>query len=375
MKIGLLGPAHPFRGGIAQFLHNMADNLSENHEIIVFNFKNQYPNFIFPGKDQYDNSDKSYNYPIYRLLTPYNPFTWKKTADFIIKSNIEHLIIKFWIPFFCPSYIYIMNYLKIHSNIKIHLLCHNIIFHEYWLFSKYITNKMLLKAHNLIVLSENVYSKLPKMKTNILKLFHPIYNNFLEQNDRAASFEYFKLSEKPTVLFFGFIKNYKGLDVFLKSIPLIAAKQPNIRFVIAGEIYGRAKQYLNILNSFKNQYDIIFHDFYITTKIIPHYFNIADIVVVPYKTATQSGVIQLSYAFNKPVIASNILGLNDMIVENETGYLFETNNHFDLSEKVLYSLENSHIDYKRNIMEFNKQFTWDKFTERLIKFICNVTLV
>ncbi|MCL2064305.1 MAG: glycosyltransferase [Candidatus Cloacimonetes bacterium] len=385
MKIGFLGPAEPFRGGIAQFLHNMADELSEKEEIIVFTFIKQYPKLFFPGKEQTEKTEKNHNYPILRIVTPYNLLTWKKAAKSIAQHGINHLIIKYWIPFFCPCYTFIIKYLKKHTNIKIHILCHNLEYHEKWFFSEVLLKKMVLKSDSIIVLSDNVLGSWKKLNINnikIIKLFHPLYKIDSEKPSKNSSLkiilptetvklkqetEISAIEKRRCVLFIGFIKYYKGLDIFLKSIPLVSERLSDIQFIIAGEVYGSFQKYDEIIKTFGSKYNIIFNKKYVTIEEIPHYFSIADVVIVPYRSATQSGIIQLAYSFKKPVIASDILGLREMVLENRTGLLFEKENYQDLAEKIIrffQLFENK--DFTDEINEYNKQFTWEKFTNDLL---------
>jgi len=354
MKLCILGPASPFRGGISQFLHNMSDALIENNvvsndSLTIITYKKQYPNLFFPGKTQYDNSQKSYNYPIIRLLTPHNPLTWKKTAKYIVKLNPEVVIIKFWIPLFCPAYTYMIDYIKKYSNIKISILCHNFHFHEKWFLSKFLTYRMIKNADSLIVLSENVYPK--NLNKKIIKLFHPIYpieNPIVKKN------------KDNIVLFLGYIKPYKGLDVLINSIPIVNKNISNIKFVIAGEVYGKKPLIPENINNIEVNYN------YINQNDIYDYFQNASLVVVPYKTATQSGIIQLAYSFLKPVIASDIPGLKEMVQVNKTGLLFESENSSDLANKIIEFFNNyDENKYRENISDYNLNFTWKAFVEAL----------
>ena len=373
MKIGLLGPAEPFRGGIAQFLHNMADALNQRDdvEVYVLNFIKQYPTLFFPGKEQTIVSrERIYpfrknTYPIFRVLTPYNPFTWKKGVESILKLDLDHLIIKFWIPFFCPAYTYIIDYIKKHSKTKIHVLAHNLDFHERWLFSDILTKRMMKNADSIIVLSENVEKSAERWRgqKRIIKLFHPLYTVPTEVAELASVQTY----KKKSVLFLGFIKHYKGLDVLLRAIPLVYQENSDIEFIIAGEVYGSARKYHKIIKSFNSKYKIIFDNKFITTEEMPEYFSKADVLVAPYRTATQSGIIQLAYSFLKPVIASDIAGLREMVKDKKTGLLFENENSEDLAKKIIefYDLREKN-DFTSEIIEYNKDFTWDRFVEEMI---------
>ena len=371
MIIGFLGPVAPFRGGIAQFLHNMADYCVKDNKVIVFSFIKQYPKLIFPGKSQTEELNHDFKYPVYRTLIPYNPLTWKKTADQIIDNNIEHLIIKFWIPFFSPAYTFIINYLKKRSNIKIHILCHNLDFHEKWFFAEKLTQRMLKNSDSIIVLSDTVYKSAQKFNPKkVLKLFHPLYEVETTNLKKSESCNHLKIKNTNTLLFFGYIKDYKGLDVFLKSIPYISKDFPDLQYVIAGEVYGDDKKYKSIIDSYYNQYNIEFHNKFIKTDDIKHYFSSCDAVVIPYKSATQSGIIQLANSYKKPVIASDIEGLKEMVIEDKTGFLFESENVLSLAKTIIRFFNNYKLlDFSENITINNQNYSWQLFTKKILDYL------
>jgi len=364
-KIAILGPATPFRGGIAQFVHNMAGELEKSNEVAIFNYKKQYPQWLFPGKSQTEDITNTCGYPIHRILTPYNPTTFKPTANKIIKAQPQHLIIQFWIPYFCPAYIAIIRHIKENSNIKVHILCHNIRFHERWLGGNWLTKKMLRLADSVIVLSKTVEKDAQRLRLpHITTLFHPLYNvGGGPVRPASASFNHLGIPQKRTVLFFGLIKKYKGLDIFLKSIPIIAKRELDIQFVIAGQVYGRAGWLKRLLATIDCT-NVIFRGEYIKGDDVPHYFAIADVVVVPYLSATQSGIVQLAYSYKKPVICSRITGLIEMIEENATGLLFEKGDADDLAKKIFLFFTQG-VDYAKGIEKHNENNTWELFGKAL----------
>jgi len=379
-KIAILGPATPFRGGIAQFTHNLAEALSKTHDVSIFTYIKQYPKWLFPGKSQMEDSDAASGIPTTHTLTPYNPCTFTPTAKQIIEAGTEILIIQYWIPYFCPAYIRILDYIKKHSKIKVYILCHNVKPHEYWLFGGLLTKAMLKRADRLVVLSQTVESSLRHLGyENILRLFHPLYE--VEPNADAingihpgtatiygcptASYKYLKIPQKPTVLYFGFIKKYKGVDILLKSIPFVSKRISGIQFVIAGDVYARRDKYKQMAQSIGGDH-VIYRGEYIPQSDVPHYFAIADIVVVPYRSATQSGIVSLAYSYRKPVIVSDVDGLKEMIEVNKTGLLFESENPKDLAEKICLFFQKKN-DFRQSIESMANCYTWSVFAENLSK--------
>jgi glycosyltransferase involved in cell wall biosynthesis len=367
MRIGILGPFEPFRGGIAQFGHNLVNELNNYHEVVMFNFLKQYPDLIFPGKKQITNSQDIVGD---RVLIPYNPFTWKRSAESIIEKKINVLIIQFWIPFFCPAYTSLIKHLKKNSEIKVHLICHNIEFHEKWLFSGKLLKKMLKLADNVIYLSSTVAKAANCYRLqNETVLFHPLYD-VQQRTDKENSFKKLNLPSKKTILFFGFIKKYKGLDILLKAYQKVYQQQKDIQLVIAGEIYGNRKVYDRIIGSFESevQDNIYLHNDFISDEIVADYFTIADVLIAPYRTSSQSGIVQLAYSYNIPVIVSDSEGLKEMVKAGETGEIFFNENIDDLSEKILTFFAKE-ADYKRNIVSLNRLCNWREFVILLEKKI------
>jgi len=378
VRVAILGPASPFRGGIAQFVHNMADELCKGNDIIIFSFRKQYPQWLFPGKSQTEDTGFSYSYPIHRTLTPYNPITFKQTAQKIVESQPQHLVVQFWIPYFCPAYTAIIKYIKKNSNIMVHILCHNITFHERWLGGNWLTKKMLKLADNVIVLSKAVEGEAKRLNLpQITTLFHPIYHigTPLTASEpitvgtplaasASYSFAHIRIPQKKTVLFFGLIKKYKGLHIFLKSIPIITKRIEGIQFIIAGQVYGRASKVRRAIAKLSCD-NVIFRGEYIRGEDVPHYFNVADVVVVPYLSATQSGIVQLAYSYKKPVICSRIAGLIEMVEEGATGLLFEKGDPVDLAEKIFLFFTQGG-GYAKGIEKHNENNTWEFFGKALL---------
>jgi len=364
MTITLLSPAVPFRGGIAQFNHNLADALSATHDIHIFTFIHQYPKWLFPAKTQIEENHTTYTYPIYRTLTPYHPHTWKKTAKKIIEVGTKILIIQFWIPYFCPAYSAIIKYINKNSNIRVFIICHNVDFHEFWIGGATLTKALLQKADTLIALSHAVERSLIRLKlTHTVRLFHPLYTVEDALPDPAVSFAHLKINPRPTVLFFGFIKKYKGVDILLKSVPFVTNRIPDIQFVIVGEVYARNDKYrsMTISAGYEN---VVYRSEYVSPADVPHYFNIADVVVAPYRSATQSGIVQMAFSYKKPVIVSDVDGLKDMIEVDKNGLFFASGDEKDLAEKICLYFSKKDMFFKCMENTLNDH-SWSGFSQKL----------
>jgi len=255
LKIAFLGPAYPIRGGIAQFIALLAEKFSKKeNQVKIFSFKKQYPKLLFPGKDQLDKSEKTISIDIQPVLTPYNPFTWIPAFLKIKKWKPECLILKYWIPFFAPAFGFVILLLKLFTKTKVIYLIDNIEFHEKWMFGNLLTKFALSKADKLITLSDSVFNDAKKLfpKKNVVLGFHPPYScyNLKKYNKQNAKRE-LKLEKKKVILFFGYIKPYKGLDLLLEAFPLIFKTIPNSHLLIVGEIYGSAEKYDELIKKKK----------------------------------------------------------------------------------------------------------------------------
>ncbi|MBI9032453.1 glycosyltransferase family 4 protein [bacterium] len=367
MKIAFLGPAYPLRGGIAQFMAILAKKLQERgHEIKVFSFKKQYPKIIFPGKEQIEKSKMVIDLPIESYLIPYNPLTYNRTVREIIKFQPDLLILKYWIPFFAPAFGYIVSKLKRKSKIKVIYNIDNIDFHEKWVGGDILTKYAFRKADFFITMSDSVDKSLfklfPKLaKDRVVKINHPTYDFYASEQKNNFEFQY-------NLLFFGYIKPYKGLDTILEAMPIVLNMIPQLKLTIAGEVYGDDSPYLDIIKKYSLEKNVILHDKYITNEEVKEFFLTADVCVLPYKQATQSGIIQLSYAFGVPVIATAVGGIPEVIQEGKTGSLVLADNPKALAKAILDFYET--FDLKESyqyILQENSKYSWQPFIEVIEK--------
>lgn len=328
MKIALLGPAPPFKGGIALFADHLAQEfLDLGHEVLFFNFKKQYPALIFPGGKQEEGGEPSAE--SVRLLTPWLPHTFEKTIKAINSFEPDIIIISWWLPFFAPAFGYILRRIKKGKKL---ILAHNIIPHESWPLSKSLLRFAFKPADGIVVLSKACMKDLKGMVSNRLALkahqgFHPLYSTFGQDIS--------KTNTHPTLLFFGMIKPYKGLDVLLNAMPLIQKEIPDIRLIIAGSVYKDQALYEDMIEKLELRDAVETHFRYVKDEEVEELFRKSDLCLLPYKTATQSGVIATSYSYETPVIASDVGGLGEYIDEGKTGTLVPPDDAPALAQAVI----------------------------------------
>ncbi len=355
MRIAFLGPAPPFRGGISNFAVHLADELvRQGHSIHFFNFKKQYPALLFPSSGQYDGGECQH--PSSRVLTPYLPGTWSRTARAIKQWQADLLIASWWLPYFAPAYGYILKKL----NCRKVILAHNILPHEDWPATHCLLRYVFSKADRIVVLSNSCLLDLKRNLPNaIIKKaclgFHPIYSSVSPSALEPQAF--------PGILFFGLIKDYKGLDILLKAMPIIRLAIPDIRLRIAGSVYGSSDKYTELIEKLDLKANVECHFRYLDDSEVAQLFAISDVCVLPYKSATQSGVIATALSYKTPVIATDVGGLGEYIEDGVTGLLVPPDNPPALAAAVIrFYSEKLEAGMRDAIDRYQKDYSWAKLT-------------
>lgn len=324
-KAIFIGPAYPYRGGIAAFNENLASIFQKNNWTCkIFTFTQQYPNFLFPGKTQLTTDDAPPNLTIKRAIYSTNPLNWLKISKEIIKEEPDIIITQYWMPFMAPAFGTILRGVKKGlPNIKSITIVHNFKPHESRIgdmqLNKFITNR----TDHLVCLSENVSSEVRENTSNkpVHTLFHPIYDHYGDVMKMSTAKNDLGLdSELNYLLFFGLVRQYKGLDLLIEALPLIKDNE-NLRLIIAGEFYEGDKKYETLIDKYNLQNKIIKVNKYIPNEDVARYFCAADLIVLPYKTATQSGVVPIALHFNKNIVVTNVGSLSTLIQKHNIGYI------------------------------------------------------
>ncbi len=371
MKITILSPAYPLRGGIANFAGSLYNELSEGNDVNVISYKRQYPSFLFPGKTQEESDETVADINAENLVDSANPYNWRKVGKKIKYDNPDLLIIQFWLPFFAPCLKTIAKIVKRNNRTLILAVCHNIIPHEKRPGDVFLTKLFFKHVDKFILLSNKVKDELLSIKKESINIVipHPVYSKFGEPVDKDKAKSYLNIQGEKIILFFGFIRDYKGLDVLLKALPLLDEKE-NIKLLIAGEFYSNEREYKKLINELKIEKSLILKTDFIPASEVKYYFSACDVAVLPYKNASQSGIAQIAMNFNKPVIASNVGGLSEVVVNEKTGLLVEKNNPEKLAEAILNFYEkNLERDFVNNILLEKDKYSWSNFSNRLLKFV------
>ncbi len=364
MRICILGPAPPYRGGISLFALHLGKTYRElGHEVCFQSFSRQYPAFLFPGKGQTDADLDSDGIMVERTLTPWLPWTWEQTVRSIDSTKPDLLIISWFLPFFAPAYTYIMKRLRKTRKV---VLAHNVSAHEKWALADSLTGLVFNAANRIVVLSKASLKELDKvvpLRTSRKAVlgFHPIYTH-----SRHADRSRVDRDNARTILFFGLIKPYKGLDVLLASIPEAIKAIPDLKLMVAGEVYGDSSIYDKQIDTLGIRKNVECRFRYISEDELGELFAQAGLCVLPYKSASQSGVIATSYSFGVPVLASDVGGLGEYIEVGITGYLVQPNSPHQLAEAIIRHFSEM-PDMQDNIIEYCRRFSWQNLAELILK--------
>ena len=370
MKIALLSPFYPYRGGMAQFSGRLYEELKKEHEVEAFNFSMLYPSFLFPGKTQYvTEGDSAQFINSERILNSINPLSFYKTASLINGFSPDILIIPYWMSFLAPALGSVCRF--VHKKTKILGLIHNAIPHEKRFFDKSLANYFFTACDGFITLSEPVKDDLKVIIANkpILVSPHPIYDQYgLKTDKKEASAKLGVDNKKKTLLFFGLIREYKGLDILIKAMNLL---NDEYQLIIAGECYGDFKIYQDLIDSSKNKANIKVLEDYIPDSMVSLLFSASDVLVLPYRDATQSGVVAVAYQMETPLIATNVGALGETVRDGATGMVVNTVTPDTLADtiKKYFSEEDSNKEfYTKNILREKQRLSWNSFSKAIIEF-------
>lgn len=371
-RVAIIGTAYPFRGGLAAFNERLALELQTNQEVEVkiFTFTLQYPSFLFPGSSQYSQSGIKPLVTIKRLINSINPLNWFYCVYVISKYNPNLLIVKFWLPFMGPCFGTILRGVCWLRKIPSICIVDNMIPHEKRVGDRPFTKYFVGSVDHFITMSSKVYKDtltFTKKKQTVEALFHPLYDHFGEGLSKKQAREKLQLPlEDKLILFFGVIRDYKGLDILLDA--LIITDQ-SVKLIIAGEFYGNKQQYLDQINqnSIKNR--VFLFDLFIPDDQVRYFFESSDIVVQPYKNATQSGVTQICYHFNKPMIVTNVGGLPEMVPDGKVGYVVEPNSQAVARAIDLFYQSNAEAEMVKQVILEKNKYSWKYFSDRILSYI------
>ncbi|MCX6326786.1 MAG: glycosyltransferase [Bacteroidia bacterium] len=371
MKIILLGTAYPYRGGLAAYNERLAGQFAiEGHEVRIFTFSLQYPGFLFPGKSQYIDGSSPEGINIERRINSINPFNWISVGYKIRKEKPDILIIKYWLPFMSPCFGTIARIARSDNHTKVICIFDNVIPHEKKPGDRLLTKYFVNCIHGAVAMSQSVMNDLRLFRKYIpAKLNpHPLFDNFgVPVNKEDALTKLGLDPDSKYLLFFGFIRAYKGLDLLIKAFADNRLRNKHLKLIIAGEFYENSKPYLDLVKKHNLENDIIFYGRFINDNEVKIFFSVADLVVQPYKTATQSGVTQIAFHFEKPMLVTDVGGLREIVPDGICGYVVKPEPN-EITESILdYFDNNREAHFTEGVKKEKDKFTWNKMTASIIE--------
>ncbi|MGN1152112.1 MAG: glycosyltransferase [Lachnospiraceae bacterium] len=367
MKIVLIGPVYPYKGGISHYTSLLCKALRKKHEVTMVSYKMQYPKLLFK-KEQRDYSNKSFQIEDTQYwINTANPFNIINTARRIRKLQPDIVIMQWWHPYFAPCYYLLARFLK---HIPILFTCHNVFPHERFPMDRFLSRLVLRRGSGYIVQSHldeaDLLTVNPGAKYVVTP--HPTYNAFKMQDmSREEARKLLDVDEQtPMLLFFGFVREYKGLKYLLDAMKKIKTKMPETQLWVVGDFGEDKEQYLKQIqdNDIRDQINLV--EGYIPDKEVEKYFAAADLVVLPYISATQSGIVQIAYGFEKPVVVTDVGGLPDVVQDHKTGYVVPKENADAIADAVTDFFQvDTDIPWKECIREQAGEFSWETMVERM----------
>lgn len=372
MNICIIGTAWPYRGGLATFNDRLAQQfVAEGHQVKTYTFTLQYPGFLFPGKTQFTDAKAPDNLEITRAINSCNPINWIKIGNKIKQQMPDLVIFAYWMSFFAPCYGTIARIIKQNRHSKCVALVHNMIPHEPNILDKIFPPYFVNAMDGFTTLSQSVINDINHFdKKGKPKSWapHPIYDHYGPLMTKSEARERLNLDKNGEyILFFGFIRAYKGLDLLLKAMGTTMLRESNIKLLVAGEFYGDPQPYTELIKQLGIQDKVILHTDFIPDEEVGNFFCASDLVVQPYKTATQSGVTQIAFHYEKPMVVTNVGGLPEIIPNDKIGYVVEPEPD-DIAKGIAnYFNQECENRFVEGIKKEKQKYAWSNMTQAILK--------
>ncbi len=368
MRIVICGPAHPYRGGIAAYNERLAQQfLQEGDAAAIYTFRLQYPSFLFPGKTQYDEGYAPTGVTITRAINSVNPLNWFTIGLRLRRTRPDLLILRYWLPFLAPALGFISRIVKSNGHTRIITIFDNVVPHEKHFGDSLLTRFFIKSIHGALVMTRAVENDLRQFSATMPCVIspHPLFDNYSEPVSRAEALVRLKLCPADKfILFFGFIREYKGLDLLLQAMAYPEIQSLGVKLIVAGEFYEDEKPYFDLIHKLEISDRIILHSHFISDDEVRYYFSAASLVVQPYRSATQSGVTQVAYNFNKPMVVTDVGGLAEIVPDGKCGYVVAPEP--EAIAGAISDFFSGDVDrFRAGIEEQKKSYSWDRLTEAL----------
>lgn len=372
-KVVLIGPAYPLRGGLATFNERLIrEYLKNGDQAEIYTFSLQYPSFLFPGKTQLSTESAPKDIPIRIKVNSINPLNWIKIGLKLKKQRPDLVIVKYWMPFMAPCFGTICRIIRTNHHTKIISIIDNIIPHEKRPGDRLLSGYWVSTVDGFVSMSESVSKDLETFDRNKPKIYcpHPLYDNFGEPIPKEVALRQLNLDPAfRHILFFGFIRDYKGLDLLLHAFHDQRLKDTRIRLIVAGEFYCDSKPYDELIRKYQLQDQVIMSNNFIPDSEVVKYFCASDVVVQPYKSATQSGVTQIAYHFNKPMIITDVGGLAELVPDGKVGFVVKPEPAEIANAIMRFYNEGREADFSANAAIEKEKYSWGRMIEAIDKLM------
>ncbi len=363
--IVVIGPVYPYKGGISHYTGLMVRALKERYEVITESYKMQYPRLLFK-KEQRDYSNKTFEIEDAEfLIHTANPFNWISSKVRIREKNPDLVIVSWWHPYFSPCYHFLLRGLK---KIPVLFICHNVLPHERFVLDRWLTRQTLKRGNLYIVQSKEDEKNLKELfpKRPYRRTVHPTYNAFrLKGMDKKEARESLGIAQDEKILlFFGLVREYKGLEYLITAAPMITRALNGVKIFVVGDFGNHKEEYVKQIQKSGAEEIFEIRDGYVPDEEVEPYFAAADLTVCPYVSATQSGIVQISFGFNVPVIATAVGGLPEAVTDQKTGYVVEPKNPQAIADAVIrYFEEGKEEEFRENVRSESERFSWEHFVD------------
>jgi len=371
MKVLVLGTAYPWRGGIAHYIGLLAKYLSACFSVDVVTFSRQYPKLFFPGKSQNELGDFGVPLHTEMLIDSINPLNWIRVGLKLMRRNYDVVIFKYWLPFFGPCFGTICHIIKFKKNTIVLAICDNVIPHERRIGDKLFTCYAFSSVDGFLVQSDAVAKDLKRLlpDAKYCRVEHPVYEIFGNAIDKSEARANLGLKNDRIILFFGYIRSYKGLDILLEAMNIILL-HIDVQLLVIGEFYEDEERYHELTKTLGVAHRVNFVSEYAPNDKVALYFSAADCVVLPYRSATQSGIVQIAYNFNKPVIVTQVGGLAEVVKDGVTGFIVPPDDPIALADAVIkFYSSNYEQQFFEEIQHEKKRFSWQTLVDNIDAFV------
>lgn len=379
MKITFLGPAYPYRGGLATIIERLARVFQERgNEVDIKTFSLQYPRLLFPGKSQFRTGEAPEGLAISRQVSTVNPFSWWRVGRRLRREAPDAVVLKYWTPLMAPCFGTICRLARRNGKTKVVVHLDNITPHEPHFYDRPLNRYFLRSCDGFIYMSRAVLDDLRTYRPEAPALFspHPLFDNYGSKLPREEACERLGLdANEGYVMFFGYVRDYKGLDVLLDAWALLKSegKTAGRKLLVVGEVYGDDTKYRRQIERLGLADDVVMHNEFVPDGEVAEWFSVADMVALPYKSATQSGVTQVAYAFGVPMVVTNVGGLAEMVENDVVGVLAEVSAR-SVADAIARCYEGDNLErYRAGVVRNSERFSWNATADRIEELFRSLT--